>query len=78
MSAGDVPDDLTPAERRLTEYLELLRTGAPESPPFLVSRVIRGVRWQRAVREPLVLVGTVAVAMAESLGLLFTPSGGGS
>jgi hypothetical protein len=76
MSAGDIPDDLTPAERRLTEHLELLRTAAPESPPFLVPRVIRGVRWQRAIRDPLVLVGTVAVAMAESLGLLFTREGG--
>jgi hypothetical protein len=68
-------DDLTPAERRLTQHLEVLRTPAPESPPFLVARVIRGVRWQRAIREPLVLVGSVAAAVADSLGLLFKRAG---
>jgi hypothetical protein len=70
------PDDLTPAERGLTQHLELLRASPPESPPVLVPRIIRGVRWQRAIRDPLVLVGTVASAVAESLGLLFTRAGG--
>ncbi len=78
MSAGDRPDDLTPAERRLTQHLELLRASPPESSPVLVPRVIRGVRWQRAVRDPLRLVGAVAAAMADSLGLLFPPSAGRS
>jgi hypothetical protein len=71
MSAGDDPDDLSPAERRLTQHLQLLRAAPPESPPVLVPRVIRGVRWQRAIRDPLVLVGAVTAAVAESLGLLF-------
>ena len=70
------PDDLSPAERRLTEHLDLLRTTAPESPDVLVPRVIRGIRWQRAIRDPLVLVGTVTAAVAESFGLLFQRTGG--
>lgn len=69
-------DDLTPAEHRLTQHLEVLRTSAPESPPFLVARVIRGVRWQRAIRDPLVLVGAVAGAVAEGFGLMFRRAGG--
>jgi len=78
MSAGDGPEDLTPAERRLTQHLEVLRTSPPESPAVLVPRVIRGVRWQRAIRDPLVLVGAVAAAIAESIGSLFKPPAGGS
>ena len=73
MSAGDSPpEDLTPAERRLVQHLELLRTGAPTVTPQLVPRVIRSVRWQRAIRDPLVLVGAVASAVADGLSLLFT------
>ena len=78
MSSGDGPDDLTPAERRLTQHLEVLRASPPESPAFLVPRVIRSVRWQRAIRDPLRLVGAVAAAMAESLGPLFKPPAGRS
>lgn len=71
MNAGDsTSDDLTPAERRLTQHLELLRASPPDA-PALVPRVIRGVRWQRAIRDPLVLVGTVAAAVWQGLGLLF-------
>lgn len=72
MNAGDPPaDDLTPAERRLAQHLELLRASPPVGPPGLVPRVIRGVRWQRAIRDPLLLVGSVATALREGLGLLF-------
>lgn len=79
MSAGDIPrDELTPAERRLTEHLELLRASPPVGPPSVTSRVISGVRWQRAIRDPLLLVGAVAAALAEGLGLLFRSSAGGS
>jgi hypothetical protein len=71
MNAGDSPvDDLSPAERRLTEHLELLRATPPAS-PALVPRVIRGIRWQRAIRDPLLLVGAVATAVLEGLGLVF-------
>jgi hypothetical protein len=79
MNAGDPPaEELTPAERRLTQHLELLRASPPAAAPQLVPRVIRGVRWQRAVREPLTMVGVVASAVLDSLGLLFKPPAGGS
>lgn len=79
MNAGDPPgDELSPAERRLTQHLERLRASPPTAAPQLVARVIRGVRWQRAIREPLVLVGAVATAVLESLRLLFKPPGGRS
>ena len=79
MNAGDFPvDDLTPAERRLTRHLEVLRISPPSAGPELVPRVIRSVRWQRAIRDPLVLVGTVAAAIAEGVGLLFNRSEGRS
>jgi hypothetical protein len=79
MNAGDSPaDELTPAERRLTQHLELLRASPPTGAPQLVPRVIRGVRWQRAIREPLVLVGAVAAAILEGLSLLRKPPAGGS
>jgi hypothetical protein len=72
MNAGDPPaDELTPAERGLAQHLELLRASPPVGEPGLVPRVIRGVRWQRAIREPLLLVGAVAAALADGLGLLF-------
>ena len=71
MNTGDSPaDDLTPAERSLAKHLELLRASPPTGAPGLVPRVIRGVRWQRAIRDPLLLVGAVAAAVAEGLGLL--------
>jgi len=71
MNAGDSPaDDLSPAERRLTQHFELLRARPPLGAPELVPRVIRGVRWQRAIRGPLAFVGAVAAALAEGAGLL--------
>jgi hypothetical protein len=79
MNAGDSPaDELTPAERRLTEHLELLRASPPIVAPGLVPRVLRRVRWQRAIRDPLVLVGAVAAAVAEGLSILFKPPTGRS
>ena len=79
MNPGDPPaDEVTPAERRVTEHLELLRDSPPTGAPQLVATVIRGVRWQRAVREPLVLVGEVAGAAFDGLTLLFTSQAGGS
>jgi hypothetical protein len=79
MNAGDSPaDDLTPAERRLAQHLELLRATPPTGAPELVPRVIRRVRWQQAIRGPLVLVGAVAAAIAEGAGLLVKRPDGGS
>jgi hypothetical protein len=79
MNAGDPPaDELTPAERRLTQHLELLRASPPTGAPQLVATVIRSVRWQRAVREPLGLMGAVAVAVFDGLALLFGPTSSSS
>ena len=78
MTAGENRDDLNPAERRLAQHLQLLRASPPAATPYLVQRVIRGIRWQRAVRDPLVFVGAVAAALAESLGLLLKPRRGRS
>ena len=76
MSADETPADLTPAERRLAQHLELLRASPPSATPQLVPRVIRGLRWQRAVRDPLLLVGAVATALMEGASVLLKPSGG--
>ncbi|HEY2318576.1 MAG TPA: hypothetical protein VGH67_09770 [Solirubrobacteraceae bacterium] len=70
MSADDPLADLTPTERRLAAHLELLRASPPTATPQLVPRVIRGVRWQRAIRDPLLLVGAVAAALADGARLL--------
>ena len=76
MSADETPADLTPAERRLVEHLELLRASPPGATPQLVPRVIRGVRWQRAIRDPLLFVGAVAAALVEGASVLLNPSAG--
>jgi hypothetical protein len=79
MIAGDFPaEELSLAERRLAQHLELLRASPPTDAPDLVPRVIRGVRWQRAIRDPLVFVGAVVAAIAQSADLLFRRSGGES
>jgi hypothetical protein len=79
MNAGDsTADELTPAERRLTEHLELLRASPPTVAPGLVPQVIRGVRWQRGIRDPLLLVGAVAAAVAEGLSVLIKRPAGRS
>jgi hypothetical protein len=79
MSDGEDPaDDLSPAEGRLSEHLELLRANPPTAAPELMGRIIRSVRWQRAVRDPLVLVGAVASAIGETLRLLLKPPAGRS
>lgn len=76
MSADETPADLTPAERRLSQHLELLRASPPNATPQLVPQVIRGVRWQRAIRDPLLLVGAVAAALAEGASVLLNPPAG--
>ena len=78
MSADETPADLTPAERRLAQHLELLRASPPSATPQLVPRVIRGVRWQRAVRDPLLLVSAVAAAFVEGASVLLKHSSGES
>ncbi len=77
MSEGENPaEDLSPAERRLAEHLGLLRGGPSDAESDLLSGVLRRARWQRAIRDPVVLMGAVAVAVGDSLTLLFGPPGG--
>lgn len=58
----------TAAERRLDEHLELLRDGEPEPDRHLARRVVRSARWQRAVREPLRVVGMIGASVLAGLG----------
>ena len=78
MNADEDSTDLTAAERRLDQHLELLRASPPAATRELVPRVIRTVRWQRAIRDPLLLVGAVAAAVAETARLLLESAGGKS
>ncbi len=66
----DPDEDLTPAERRLSEHLELLRANPPATGPELMARILRSARWQFAIRDPLIFVGAVSAAMVEGLSLL--------
>lgn len=61
---------LNPAERRLDEYLELLRSDAPTPPAPLVGKIVRAARWQRTLRRPLVAVGALAAAVGDGVRLL--------
>jgi hypothetical protein len=70
------PDELTPAEQRLHEHLELLRQDAPQAPASIVSSVIHSARWQRAIRQPLLAIGTLAGAVGHALRLLVKPPAG--
>jgi hypothetical protein len=69
VSAGELPDGLTAAERRLGEHLVLLRD-VPDAPASLTRRVVRAAHWQRAVREPLLALGHLAAAVGDALGAL--------
>lgn len=68
MSAG--PPEPTPAERRLDEHLELLRSDQTGLGHSLAARTIRTARWQRAVRGPLRVAGMIAAAVLDGLGLV--------
>jgi hypothetical protein len=66
----DPAEDLTPAERRLSEHLELLRGSPPTATPELITRIVRRARWQSTIRDPLVFVGALALGLSEALSLL--------
>jgi len=60
-----------PAERRLDEHLELLRTSPPAPGTALVPRVVRRARWQSYLRGPLRVVGMIGLAFAHGISTLF-------
>lgn len=70
---GNTDEDLTPAERRLSEHLELLRSDPPTAAPELIARILASARWQIAIRDPLIFVGAVSAALLEGLTLLSSP-----
>jgi hypothetical protein len=63
-------DDLTAAERRLSEHLELLRASPPSAAPELIARIVQRARWQEPIRDPMVFVGVVVAAIGEAVVLL--------
>jgi hypothetical protein len=77
MSVGDNDDDdLTVAERRLSEHLELLRASPPTAAPELIARILQRARWQGPIRDPMIFVGVVVAAIGEALVLLAPPPEG--
>lgn len=74
--AGTDDEDLTPAERRLSEHLELLRSNPPTTAPEMIASILRRARWQSAIRDRLIFMGAVSGALVEGLSvLLATPVG---
>ncbi len=74
MSASS-SEDRSPQEARLSRYLGELREDPPHSDSRLVVRISRHARWQRAVRAPLLVVGNLASAVIDGLGVLFGTRG---
>jgi hypothetical protein len=64
-------EPLTPAEQRLLSLLVLLRTDAVRTDFALVRRLMTSVRWQRAVREVLTAVGSLAAAVADGVTMFY-------
>ena len=69
MTPTGPPEELTPAERRLQEHLVVLRD-APHPPASLTRKVVRGARWQQAVRSPLLAIGHLSAAAFDAVILL--------
>lgn len=63
---SDVSDDPpTPAEARLSQLLEPLRSDPPRSDPGTALAVVHAARWQSAFRGALRAVSQIAVAAAD-------------
>ncbi len=70
------PDELTPAEARVTDLLHQLAAPAPGPPgTALVRHVVRTARWQRTVRSALSAAGNVVAAVADGLAVLLRRRG---
>lgn len=71
MSAPEADEELSAAERRLVEHLEIVRASPSRGELALRRPVVRRARWQRSLREPLQLIGRLATALVGGLaGLL--------
>jgi hypothetical protein len=69
--SDDRSEPTTPAEQRLEELLAQLAAEHPTSDPAFAETVVRRARFQRAVVTPLRTVGTLVVAVGESVWLIF-------
>jgi hypothetical protein len=63
-------DPPTPAERRLSELLGLLRSEPPQPPARLAHDVVRTARFERRVRTTTISIGAFGAGMIEGLALL--------
>ena len=69
---SDDRSDLSPAaEQRLDELLALLAAEHPAADPAFAHTVVQRARFQRAIVTPLRTVGTLVVAVGESVWLIF-------
>lgn len=75
MSPPAEPEEqLSRAEARLVEHLAIVKAAPAAGDAALVRRVVRAARVQRALREPLRLIVTIAAAALDGLrGLLRGP-----
>lgn len=62
MSSEEADEPLTPAEKRASGLLALLRDDLPRAPVGLTEGVVRSARWQRAARGTLALIGELVAA----------------
>ncbi len=72
----DDHDQLSPAEQRLHEHLEVLRQDAPQASDATVSRIVRSARWQQAIRRPLLAIVSLTATIGHALRLLIKPPAG--
>ena len=69
----ETDENLGPAERALSEHLTVLRDDPPTPGASLVGKVVTTARWQQALGRPLFVIGSLAQAIREGIGLLFSP-----
>jgi hypothetical protein len=69
--SDDRSEPTTPAEQRLEELLAQLAAEHPTSDPAFAATVVRRARFQNAIVTPLRTVGTLVVAVGESVWLIF-------
>jgi len=60
----------SPADDRLDEHLDLLRTDVPAGDDALPARIAHAARWQGAVRAPLKAAASLLGAVAHGLAVL--------
>jgi len=69
--SDDRAEPTSPAEQRLEELLAQLAADHPAADPAFAATVVQRARFQRAIVTPLRTVGTLVVAVGESVRLIF-------